>query len=127
MNENGKSLESWIWDAACSIRGAQEAPKFKDLSSRSVENEGVRHIAAASSDGARRTAESFPTPQEWHCPHQPHCTSRGVCQTLPDIARQKEQDRKADGWAQAKRSVESLFSRIVRLADSRYLEVQQAA
>lgn len=31
--ENGsdKSLESWIWDAACSIRGAQEAPKFKDF------------------------------------------------------------------------------------------------
>ncbi|HEX4792351.1 MAG TPA: N-6 DNA methylase [Humisphaera sp.] len=35
MPENGtskqKSLESWIWDAACSIRGAQEAPKFKDF------------------------------------------------------------------------------------------------
>jgi type I restriction enzyme M protein len=25
-----KSLESWIWDAACSIRGAQDAPKFKN-------------------------------------------------------------------------------------------------
>ena len=25
-----KSLETWIWDAACSIRGAQDAPKFKD-------------------------------------------------------------------------------------------------
>src|ERR1700756_5069950 len=31
MITNGKSLESWIWDAACSIRGAQEAPKFKDF------------------------------------------------------------------------------------------------
>src|SRR5437899_3361350 len=30
-NANDKSLESWIWDAACSIRGAQEAPKFKDF------------------------------------------------------------------------------------------------
>ena len=30
-NSNDKSLESWIWDAACSIRGAQEAPKFKDF------------------------------------------------------------------------------------------------
>lgn len=30
-NNNGKSLESWIWAAACSIRGAQEAPKFKDF------------------------------------------------------------------------------------------------
>jgi len=24
-----KSLESWIWDAACSIRGAKDAPKYK--------------------------------------------------------------------------------------------------
>src|SRR3990172_2853018 len=33
MAANGnkdKSLESWIWDAACSIRGAKDAPKYKD-------------------------------------------------------------------------------------------------
>jgi type I restriction enzyme M protein len=29
-NATDKSLESWIWDAACSIRGAKDAPKFKD-------------------------------------------------------------------------------------------------
>jgi len=29
-NGSDKSLESWIWDAACSIRGAKDAPKFKD-------------------------------------------------------------------------------------------------
>lgn len=28
--EKAKSLESWIWDAACSIRGAKDAPKYKD-------------------------------------------------------------------------------------------------
>jgi len=28
--EKSKSLESWIWDAACSIRGAKDAPKYKD-------------------------------------------------------------------------------------------------
>ena len=28
--EKSKSLESWIWDAACSIRGAKDAPKNKD-------------------------------------------------------------------------------------------------
>ena len=28
-NGSGKSLESWIWDAACSIRGAKNAPKYK--------------------------------------------------------------------------------------------------
>ena len=27
---NNKPLESWIWDAACSIRGAKDAPKYKD-------------------------------------------------------------------------------------------------
>lgn len=30
-NNNGeKSLESWLWDAACVIRGEKDAPKFKD-------------------------------------------------------------------------------------------------
>jgi type I restriction enzyme M protein len=28
--EKNKSLESWIWDAACSIRGAKDAAKYKD-------------------------------------------------------------------------------------------------
>jgi type I restriction enzyme M protein len=34
MTGNGnydKSLESWIWDAACSIRGAKDAPKYKEF------------------------------------------------------------------------------------------------
>ncbi len=34
MAENelkNKSLESWIWDAACSIRGAKDAPKYKEF------------------------------------------------------------------------------------------------
>ncbi len=30
-NGNGKSLESWLWQAACSIRGEIEAPKYKDF------------------------------------------------------------------------------------------------
>jgi len=30
MNGSDKSLESWIWDAACSIRGAKDAPKYKE-------------------------------------------------------------------------------------------------
>lgn len=29
--ENEKSLESWIWSAACAIRGAKDAGKFKDF------------------------------------------------------------------------------------------------
>jgi type I restriction enzyme M protein len=30
-NSQDKSLESWLWDAACSIRGAREAAKYKDF------------------------------------------------------------------------------------------------
>jgi len=29
--EKEKSLETWIWDAACSIRVAKDAPKYKDF------------------------------------------------------------------------------------------------
>jgi len=29
-NGNEKSMESWIWDAACSIHGAADAPKYKN-------------------------------------------------------------------------------------------------
>jgi type I restriction enzyme M protein len=28
---SSKTLESWLWDAACSIRGAKDAPKYKDF------------------------------------------------------------------------------------------------
>jgi type I restriction enzyme M protein len=28
---DGKSLELWIWDAACSIRGAKDVSKFKEF------------------------------------------------------------------------------------------------
>jgi type I restriction enzyme M protein len=31
MKESDKSLESWIWDAACSIRGAKDASKYKEF------------------------------------------------------------------------------------------------
>ena len=37
-NGKDKSLESWIWDAACSIRGAKDAPKFKDYTLGSMSN-----------------------------------------------------------------------------------------
>lgn len=30
LPEKDKSLEQWIWGAACSIRGAKDAPKFKE-------------------------------------------------------------------------------------------------
>jgi type I restriction enzyme M protein len=31
VKAESKSLESWIWNAACSIRGARDAPKYKDF------------------------------------------------------------------------------------------------
>ena len=30
MPVNEKSLETWLWDAACVIRGEKDAPKYKD-------------------------------------------------------------------------------------------------
>jgi type I restriction enzyme M protein len=30
MPNEEKSLESWLWDAACVIRGEKDAPKYKD-------------------------------------------------------------------------------------------------
>jgi type I restriction enzyme M protein len=46
MQTNGsdKSLESWIWDAACSIRGAKDAPKFKDYTGVGEEYRSVADI-----------------------------------------------------------------------------------
>ena len=29
-NNEARSLEFWIWEAACSIRGAKDAPKYED-------------------------------------------------------------------------------------------------
>lgn len=57
-----RSLESWIWDAACSIRGAKDAPKYKGCILPHIftkrlcdvfddELNGV--VAAASRDSAR--------------------------------------------------------------------------
>ena len=31
MNSISNDLESWLWGAACSIRGEIDAPKFKDF------------------------------------------------------------------------------------------------
>lgn len=31
QTKEDKSLEQWLWDAACSIRGAKDAPKYKDF------------------------------------------------------------------------------------------------
>ena len=29
-NDQDKSLETWLWDAACAIHGPVDAPKYKD-------------------------------------------------------------------------------------------------
>ncbi len=29
-NHGDKSIEQWLWDAACSIRSVKDAPKYKD-------------------------------------------------------------------------------------------------
>jgi len=40
-----KSLESWIWDAACSIRGAKDAPKGAER--HRLHGRAARRVSAA--------------------------------------------------------------------------------
>lgn len=58
--ESRKSLESWIWDAACSIRGAKDAPKYKDyiqpLTKRLCDGFEDERNRLAAEVGSRETA-----------------------------------------------------------------------
>jgi type I restriction-modification system DNA methylase subunit len=54
-NGTGKSLESWIWDAACSIRGAKDAPKYKDY---------IEYLIRKFAEGGGQSAGEFFTPPE---------------------------------------------------------------
>jgi type I restriction enzyme M protein len=51
-----KALENWLWQAACSIRGAVDAPKFKDYILPLV---FVRRLSDVFDDELRRLAEQF--------------------------------------------------------------------
>lgn len=54
--EPEKSLETWLWDAACAIRGAQEAPKFKDYILPLV---FLKRLCDVFDDEVNRLAEEF--------------------------------------------------------------------
>ena len=52
--DNGKFLESWIWDAACSIRGAKDAPKYKEFilqENISIEGAAIRPLFVCDQKG----------------------------------------------------------------------------
>jgi type I restriction enzyme M protein len=62
-NKNGtpgqldvKTLEGWLWDAACSIRGAVDAPKFKDYILPLI---FVKRLSDVYEDEVKRVAEQF--------------------------------------------------------------------
>jgi type I restriction enzyme M protein len=62
-NKNGtpeqldvKTLEGWLWDAACSIRGAVDAPKFKDYIVPLI---FVRRLSNVFEDEVNRVADKF--------------------------------------------------------------------
>lgn len=38
------ALKSWLWDAACAIRGAADAPKFTDFISSPARRPSRRHL-----------------------------------------------------------------------------------
>ena len=51
-----KTLEAWLWDAACSIRGAVDAPKFKDYILPLV---FVKRLSDVFEDEIKRLSEEF--------------------------------------------------------------------
>ncbi len=65
------ALESWLWEAACTIRGPLEPPKFKDcilplvfLKRRShVFEDAIGHLAAARCESTKYP----PSPKREEC------------------------------------------------------------
>ncbi len=53
---NIKTLETWLWNAACSIRGAVDAPKFKDYILPLV---FVKRLSDVFEDEIKRLSEEF--------------------------------------------------------------------
>ena len=51
-----KTLETWLWNAACSIRGAVDAPKFKDYILPMV---FVKRLSDVFEDEIKRLTEEF--------------------------------------------------------------------
>lgn len=51
-----KTLETWLWDAACSIRGAVDAPKFKDYILPLI---FVKRISDVFEDELKRLSDEF--------------------------------------------------------------------
>ena len=55
-NTNTKSLESWLWDAACSIRGAQDKLLLVNASQVFAKGDPKNYIPE---DGIERVASTF--------------------------------------------------------------------
>ncbi len=55
-NTNAKSLESWLWDAACSIRGAQDKLLLVNASQVFAKGDPKNYIPE---DGIERVASTF--------------------------------------------------------------------
>jgi len=51
-----KTLETWLWDAACSIRGAVDAPKFKDYILPLI---FIKRISDVFEDELKRLSDEF--------------------------------------------------------------------
>ncbi len=56
--EKTKSLEPWIWYAACSIRGAKDAPKYKDYILPLVPNDPSNRSGRSFANSPRTVARA---------------------------------------------------------------------
>ena len=54
------TLETWLWDAACSIRGPVDAPKFKDYILPLV---FLKRLSDVFEDELARLAEEYGSPE----------------------------------------------------------------
>ena len=53
------TLESWLWDAACKLRGPVDAPKFKDYILPLI---FLKRLSDVFDDEVQRVAEEFAMP-----------------------------------------------------------------
>ena len=91
-----RSLESWIWDAACSIRGAKDAPKYKDyilplvFAKRlcDVFDDEINRIAkqVGSRDKAFQLAKADPKLVRFYLPLVPEDTSEPVWSVIRKLS-----------------------------------------
>ena len=121
-NGGNKSLESWIWDAACSIRGAQDAPKYKEFILPLV---FAKRLCDVFDDEINRIAQEVGTRQKafklaamdqklvhFYLPLEPDNTEDAVWSVIRKLSNQIGEQRTCSGKTVIKDQVEGLMNKM---------------